>query len=150
MHYSLNHRDKNHKCNQCGKAFSLNCKLQYHMKKCKGKQENISRLGSTQKSKINSKQKFKINQTSYQVLEFEDGKNIKCNQCDARFNQKWVFASHYYRIHKEKTLKCDKCEKLFSHSLFLKTHIDKCEGCLCCTVCVPKPANLSTLNIVLW
>ena len=67
-HYGVNHKEKSLKCNQCDKSFSLNYKLQNHIRKCDGTSEKCSVKSET---------------------------TFRCDICDRTFSKMYLLKNHY-------------------------------------------------------
>ena len=110
-------KPKNHKCDICGKAFSIISKLKIHMKHHNGIEDfECNYCG---KGFVDNKTLKRHFQAVHQRL-----KNHKCDICDKSFAEKANLRKHIKSVHEGiKDKECLHCGKKFSHGGNLNKHI---------------------------
>ena len=114
-HYDKKHKEKEFKCEKCGKMFLFNSYLQVHMKKCDG---------------INRSFEKQFGENDYHIIMANEKKAFQCRYCERSCTDLVTLYNHFNNTHKEKAFKCEKCGQMFSLELLLEIHNKKCDGVL--------------------
>jgi len=114
---TANGKQKNYKCEICGKKFGQKTNLNTHVKTVHEKQRNY-------KCKICGKEfGFKHNVNRHIITVHEKQRDYKCTNCGKEFGQKVTLSDHISSIHKKKgKYKCDYCSKTFPRKYFKEKH----------------------------
>ena len=120
-HIRSAHEDhKNYECEQCGRNFTMEQTLRRHFLTIHEKQ-NIVQCDKCDKY-FSRKQYLKEHIRSVH----EGHEDFKCPSCGKSFSQQGVLKRHLYTVHEgHKDFKCEFCKKSFSQKVFMKKHIQK-------------------------
>ena len=144
-HLTEVHGPKNHTCEQCGKSFATDMKLNEHL------QVHIPKtiLCPINGCGLLAATDLKMRQHIQNCHKKRKEKNIKCGECNQMFHIPYKLKFHVATVHRgERPLKCDKCDFRCAYNNTLKEHKATIhEGVMySCKVCDKQLNRISSIN----